>query len=235
MLDVDGGRALHLLSRGEDTSTTRRSRQKQIFRLIAKMPTLAALAYRHSHGPALRLPGQRPQLRRELPPDDVPGDRAQLQGHPVLEQALEVLFILHADHEQNCSTNAMRARGIVGRRSLLGDAGRHRRPLRPAARRGQRAGPAHARGDRLQGQDPRVHQGSEDERGRGPAHGLRPPRVQELRPAGQDHQGHGRPRVRGDAAATRCSTSRSSSSGSPSRTSTSSSASSIRTSTSTRA
>ncbi len=46
-------------------------RQKQVFRLIAKMPTLAAFALPPRHGPAVRVPGQRPQLLRELPEDDV--------------------------------------------------------------------------------------------------------------------------------------------------------------------
>ena len=132
------------------TSTTREVRQQQIFRLIAKMPTLAAFAYRHSHGPALRLPGQRPQLRRQLPPDDVPDDRAAAtRCNPVLEQALEVLFILHADHEQNCSTNAMRvgrlvATSIPTRRRAAAIAALYG-PLHGGA---NEAGPAHARGDR---------------------------------------------------------------------------------------
>jgi citrate synthase len=82
---------------------------KQIVRLIAKMPTLAAFAYRHAQG-----------LPYAYPDDDLsyPGNflnmmdkmsEPRYQPDPVLEHALDVLFILHADHEQNCSTNAMRA------------------------------------------------------------------------------------------------------------------------------
>ena len=64
------------------------------------------------HGPALRLPGQRPQLRRELPLDDVQEDRRPSTcPKEALSKALDVLFILHADHEQNCSTNAVRGVG----------------------------------------------------------------------------------------------------------------------------
>jgi citrate synthase len=83
------------------------NRRDQIFRLIAKMPTLAAFAYRHSVG-----------LPYTYPDNDLSYCANFLQMmfklsgkytvNPVLEKALEVLFILHADHEQNCSTSAMR-------------------------------------------------------------------------------------------------------------------------------
>ena len=209
-------------------------RRRQIFRLIAKMPTLAALAYRHSEGTPFVMPDNDLSYAGNFLQMMFRMTEREYKVDPVLEQALEVLFILHADHEQNCSTAAMRAVGSLRGRPVLGHRRRHRRPLRPAARRGQRDGAADAEGDRLQGQDPAVHQGSEDQRRRGPADGLRPPRVQELRPAGQDHQGDGRPRLRGHGPQPARSTSRSSWSGSPSRTSTSSSASSTRTSTSTR-
>ncbi len=87
------------------------SRQKQIWRLIAKMPTLAAFAYRHSHG-----------LPYAYPDNDLSYignfmnmlwriSELKYQPNPVLEKAIDVLFILHADHEQNCSTSAMRAVG----------------------------------------------------------------------------------------------------------------------------
>ncbi|HEY6546719.1 MAG TPA: citrate synthase, partial [Vicinamibacteria bacterium] len=85
-------------------------RHNQIFRLIAKIPTLAAFAYRHSQG-----------LPYAYPDNDLSycGNFLQMmfkvggpyKVNPVLEKALEVLFILHADHEQNCSTSAMRGVG----------------------------------------------------------------------------------------------------------------------------
>ena len=87
----------------------RQNRQNQIFRLIAKMPTLAAFAYRHSVG-----------LHFVYPDNDLSycGNFLRMMFsvgkydvNPVLERALEVLFILHADHEQNCSTSAMRGVG----------------------------------------------------------------------------------------------------------------------------
>ena len=87
------------------------SRRIQTVRLIAKVPSIAAYAYRHSIG--------RPYV---YPDNDLtfPGNflnmlfkmtELKYQSHPVLERALDVLFILHADHEQNCSTSAMRGIG----------------------------------------------------------------------------------------------------------------------------
>ncbi|CAG0934767.1 citrate synthase [Thermoflexales bacterium] len=86
-------------------------RLKQIYRLIAKVPTVAAFTYRHHRG-----------LPYVYPDNDLsyPGNflnmldkmaEAKYQPNPVKERALDVLFILHADHEQNCGTNAMRAIG----------------------------------------------------------------------------------------------------------------------------
>jgi citrate synthase len=87
------------------------NRLAQIKRLIAKVPTIAAYTYRHNRG-----------LRYIYPDDDLSYTGnflnmmfkmtdAKYTPNPTLERALGVLFILHADHEQNCSTNAMRAIG----------------------------------------------------------------------------------------------------------------------------
>ena len=83
-------------------------RRLQMFRLIAKVPTIAAWAYRHSVGMTYVYPrndlsyaGNFLHMFRSLP-------STPYEVHPVLERALDVLFILHADHEQNCSANAMR-------------------------------------------------------------------------------------------------------------------------------
>ena len=85
-------------------------RRDQIFRLIAKMPTVAAFAFRHSMGLPYAYPdndlsycGNFLQMMFKV------GGRYRV--NPTLEKALEVLFILHADHEQNCSTSAMRGVG----------------------------------------------------------------------------------------------------------------------------
>ncbi|MGB7624036.1 MAG: citrate/2-methylcitrate synthase, partial [Terriglobia bacterium] len=87
------------------------NRKKQIYRLIGKMITLSAFAFRHSKGMPYAYPDN------EL---SYPGNflnmlwkmtEPKFKPHPVLERALDVLFILHADHEQNCSTSAMRGVG----------------------------------------------------------------------------------------------------------------------------
>jgi len=87
------------------------SRKKQTFRLIGKMPTIAAFAYRHTLG-----------MPYVYPDNDLsyPGNflnmlfrttETRYRPNPTLERALDILFILHADHEQNCSTNTVRGVG----------------------------------------------------------------------------------------------------------------------------
>ncbi|MBW3561049.1 MAG: citrate synthase [Actinobacteria bacterium] len=86
-------------------------RHKQIVRLIAKLPTLAAFAYRYSVG-----------LRYAYPDNDLSyggnflnmmwkATELKYEPDPVLENAMDTLFLLHADHEQNCSTTTMRTVG----------------------------------------------------------------------------------------------------------------------------
>src|ERR1035441_5760355 len=88
-----------------------KSRHKQIVRLIGKMPTLAAYAYRHRLGLPFISPD--PELGYTKNYMNMLWKRTEPKyaANPVLARALEVLFILHADHEQNCSTSAMRAVG----------------------------------------------------------------------------------------------------------------------------
>ncbi len=86
-------------------------RRRQIFRLIAKMPTLAALAYRHSEGTPFVMPDNELSYAGNFLQMMFRMTEREYKIDPVLEKALEVLFILHADHEQNCSTAAMRAVG----------------------------------------------------------------------------------------------------------------------------
>jgi citrate synthase len=85
-------------------------RRLQRVRLIAKFPTIAAFIFRHAHGLPYVLP------RNDL---DYIGNFVNMtfeiggrhEPNPVLQRALEILLILHADHEQNCSTNAVRGVG----------------------------------------------------------------------------------------------------------------------------
>ncbi len=87
------------------------NRELQIMRLVAKFPTLAAFAFRHSIG-----------MRYAYPDNDLSfagnflnmmwrTTELKYEPHPVLERAMDILLILHADHEQNCSTTAMRTIG----------------------------------------------------------------------------------------------------------------------------
>jgi len=86
-------------------------RGKQIYRLIAKTPTLAAFAYRHSRGLPYVYPDNDLSYAGNFLNMLFKMTEAKYQPQPVLEKALDVLFILHADHEQNCSANAMRSVG----------------------------------------------------------------------------------------------------------------------------
>jgi citrate synthase len=93
------------------TVRDRAARQRQIFRLIAKVPTIAAYAYRHSIGMPYVSPDNELGYCGNFLNMMFKMTELKYRPHPVLERALEILFILHADHEQNCSTSAMRAIG----------------------------------------------------------------------------------------------------------------------------
>ena len=83
-------------------------RGNQIVRLIAKTPTLAAFAHRHSVGMPYAYPDNDLSYTGNFLNMMFKTTEVKYSPHPVLERALDVLFILHADHEQNCSTSAMR-------------------------------------------------------------------------------------------------------------------------------
>ena len=87
------------------------SREKQTWRLIAKMPTIAAFTYRHSRGLPYVYPDNDLSYTGNFLSMLWKMAEPKYRPHPVLERAVDILFILHADHEQNCSTNAMRSVG----------------------------------------------------------------------------------------------------------------------------
>ena len=87
------------------------SRRKQIYRLIAKVPTIAAFAFRHSIGMKYAYPDNDLNYEGNFLNMMFKTTELKYTANPILERALSVLFILHADHEQNCSTNAMRSIG----------------------------------------------------------------------------------------------------------------------------
>ena len=131
----------------------------QTIRLIAKMPTLAAFAFRHTRGQPyvypdneLRYPGNFLSMMYKM-------TELKYQPDPRLERALDVLFILHADHEQNCSTSAVRGVGSSRVDPYSAVAGGHRGALRAAARRGERGGAEDAAPDRTHGEHSRLPEG----------------------------------------------------------------------------
>ncbi|HET9948317.1 MAG TPA: citrate synthase [Longimicrobiales bacterium] len=87
------------------------ARWQQIIRLVAKLPTLAAYTYRHHRGLPLVYPENELSYTANFLSMLFKIGTKEYKPSPVLERALDVLFILHADHEQNCSTTAMRVIG----------------------------------------------------------------------------------------------------------------------------
>jgi citrate synthase len=87
------------------------SRKKQTYRLVGKMPTIAAFSYRHTLG----MPFVYPDNELSYPGNFLNmlfrTSETRYRPNPTLEHALDILFILHADHEQNCSTNTIRGVG----------------------------------------------------------------------------------------------------------------------------
>ena len=86
-------------------------RYMQVIRLIAKMPTLAAFSYRHNRGMPYVYPDNDLSYAGNFLGMIYKMTELKYEPDPRLERALDVLFILHADHEQNCSTSAVRSVG----------------------------------------------------------------------------------------------------------------------------
>ena len=83
----------------------------QVIRLLAKMPTLAAFSYRHNQGKPYVYPDNDLSYAGNFLSMIYKMTELKYEPDPRLEHALDVLFILHADHEQNCSTSAVRSVG----------------------------------------------------------------------------------------------------------------------------
>ncbi|GBD37875.1 Citrate synthase [bacterium HR37] len=86
-------------------------RELQIRRLIAKMPTIAAFSYRHAMGLPYVYPDNDLSYAGNFLNMMFKMTELKYKPNPAIERAIDILFILHADHEQNCSTNAMRSVG----------------------------------------------------------------------------------------------------------------------------
>ena len=87
------------------------NRLHQIVRLIGKVPSIAAMSYRHSVGFPYVYPDNDLSYTENFMNMWWKMVEPKYVAHPAISRALDILFILHADHEQNCSTNAMRAVG----------------------------------------------------------------------------------------------------------------------------
>jgi len=87
------------------------NRRNQTYRMIGKMPTLAAFAYRHSLGLPYVYPDNDLSYTGNFLNMLFKMTELKYKPNAILEKALDILFILHADHEQNCGTNAMRGVG----------------------------------------------------------------------------------------------------------------------------
>ncbi len=159
------------------------SRLKQTYRLVGKMPTLAAFAYRHSLGMPSAYPGQRSQLQRQFSEHAIPHHGIEVSAESYTRACPRHSFILHADHEQNCSSSAMRGVGSSHVRSLFGDGSSTRRIVRPAPWRRQRAGTADAARNRFSEECAGVYQKRKSRRKA--IDGFRSSCVQELRSASQ--------------------------------------------------
>jgi citrate synthase len=123
-----------------------KQREVASHRLIAKLPTIAAMAYKYHVGQPFVYPlnklGYTENFLRmcfSVPAEDY-------VVNPVLAKALDTIFILHADHEQNASTSTVRL--AVGRQSVRLHRGRHRLPVGPGPWRRQRGGTQDAGRDR---------------------------------------------------------------------------------------
>ncbi len=87
------------------------TRMAQVVRLIAKVPTIAAFSYRHSRGLPYVYPDNELDFTENFLSMMFRMAEPRYSAEPALIKALDVLFILHADHEQNCSANVMRSIG----------------------------------------------------------------------------------------------------------------------------
>ena len=165
-------------------------------RLIAKVPTLAAFSYRHNMGLPYVYPDNDLNFAENFL--SMMFKKTEAQHVPeagALEGARRPLHPPRRPRTELLDQRGARRR-LLRRRPLLGGRGRGRGALRAAARRRQRGGAADAAADRVAGQHPRLPRAGEGARGE--TDGLRPPRLQELRPAGADHPAaHGRG-LRGD-------------------------------------
>jgi len=155
-------------------------------RIIAKMPTLAAMAYKYSIGQPFVYPKNDLSYAANFLRMCFAVPCEDYVSNPVVARAVDRIFTLHADHEQNASTSTVPGR-LDRRQSVRLHCRRHRLPVGSRSWRRQRSGAENARPDRLRRPHPRICQARQGPEGFLPADGVRPPRLQTLRPARENH------------------------------------------------
>ena len=156
---------------------------------MAKLPTIAAYAYKKSVGQPFLYPDNSLSLTENFLRMTFGFPAEPYDLDPDLVKALDLLLILHADHEQNCSTSTVRLVGSSQANLFASISAGHQRAVRAAARRREPVGAGDARADQGRRRRRRhVRPQGQEQGGRRQAHGLRAPRLQELRPARGDRE-----------------------------------------------
>ena len=152
-------------------------------RMIAKMPTIAAMAYKYSIGQPFIYPRNELDYASNFLYMTFAVPSEEYKVNPVLSRAMDRIFVLHADHEQNASTSTVRLAGLLRREPVRLHRGRHRLPVGPGAWRRERSRAQDADGYRYGRPHPRVHQAREGQERSLPPERFRAPGLQELRSA----------------------------------------------------
>ena len=156
-------------------------------RLIAKMPTIAAMAYKYHIGQPFIYPKNELNFAANFLHMCFAVPCEEYKINPVLARAMERIFILHADHEQNASTSTVRLAGSSGANPFACIAAGIACLWGPAHGGANEAALEHAGRDRSCRSHPGIHRPRQGQERPVPADGLWPPRLQELRSARQDH------------------------------------------------
>ena len=156
-------------------------------RLIAKMPTLAAMAYKYSIGQPFVYPKNELDYASNLLRMCFAVPAEDYEVNPVMSRAMDRIFILHADHEQNASTSTVRLAGSSGANPFACIAAGIACLWGPAHGGANEAALKMLMGDRHARAHPRIRGARQGQVRSVPPDGVRPPGLQELRPARQDH------------------------------------------------
>ena len=156
-------------------------------RMIAKMPTLAAMAYKYSIGQPFVYPKNDLDYATNFLRMCYAVPCEDYKPNEVLARAMDRIFILHADHEQNASTSTVRLAGSSGANPFACIAAGCACLWGPAHGGANEAALNMLRGDRHGRAHPGIHPPRQGQERQLPPDGLRPPGLQELRSARQDH------------------------------------------------